>query len=309
MFGGASLTGGVQSGGGTTQLFGAGSIGGSFAIDGGRTVQNNGWLNWSSGDVALGSGDPTAAVQTGTLDNAAGATFYVTATGGRITGTAGVVENAGVIAVYAGAGEADVDAALDNTGYIQALSGTLSLNGGGSSGGFKLIAGSGAVLRFGAPQRAGTGGTFTVTGGSYFAPVTEIAGSTLNLAAAAAAAFRTSLTISAGTLKLGGAYGSAESFSLTGGTLSIGSQMAVSGVAALAGGLVTGTGGVLALAGQASLSGGVAIDGGTEVDNSGSLVWTGGALALGAGDGSLASHAGRWSMPAGRCSRSRATAA
>jgi hypothetical protein len=49
---------------------------------------------------------------------------------------------------------------------------------------------------------------------------------------------------------------------------------------------------VLALAGQASLSGGVAIDGGTEVDNSGSLVWTGGALALGAGDGSLASHAG-----------------
>ena len=109
MFGGASLTGGVQSGGGTTQLFGAGSIGGSFAIDGGRTVQNNGWLNWSSGDVALGSGDPTAAVQTGTLDNAAGATFYVTATGGRITGTAGVVENAGVMAVYAGAGEADVD--------------------------------------------------------------------------------------------------------------------------------------------------------------------------------------------------------
>jgi len=36
---------------------GTGSIGGNFAVDGGRTIENDGILDWSSGNIMLGQGD------------------------------------------------------------------------------------------------------------------------------------------------------------------------------------------------------------------------------------------------------------
>ena len=57
VFGGSALTGGVQTGPGVTVLNGTSTLGGTFALDGGRTLANDGWLNWSSGNIALGSGD------------------------------------------------------------------------------------------------------------------------------------------------------------------------------------------------------------------------------------------------------------
>lgn len=152
VFGGGALSGGAQSGTGLTELVGVSAIGSGFGIDGGRTVRNNGWLNWSSGNIALGAGDTTAATHAGTLANAAGATFYVAAANGRISnGGTGVVSNAGVIAFYAGGGRIDLDASLNNTasGYTQIQSGTLSLNGGGTSDAGHFFAAPGATLRFG----------------------------------------------------------------------------------------------------------------------------------------------------------------
>ena len=205
VFGGASLAGGVESGSGVTRLYGTSVIGGAgVALDGGRTLENDGWLNWSSGAITLGAGDASAVTQAGTLSNVSGATLFVTASGGRIAdGSGGVVENAGVMAVYAGGGEVDVDAAFDNTGYVQALSGTLSLNGGGSSNAAGLIEGSGAVLQFGTAA-SGVGGTFTVTGGFYDAAVTQVTGGTLDLSAASGVSFGTSVAVSgSGVLGLG----------------------------------------------------------------------------------------------------------
>lgn len=115
VYGGASLSAGVESGSGLTRLFGTRSIGGGFDLDGGRTVENDGFLTWSSGNIALGAGDPTALTQSGTLANASGAILYVTAAGDRLgigSDGSGVLANVGVAAFYAGDGELDIDASV-----------------------------------------------------------------------------------------------------------------------------------------------------------------------------------------------------
>ena len=144
VYGGGTLLDGVQSGTGLTRLIGTSLLGGTFALDGGRTVENDGWLDWSSGSITLGAGDASAATQSGTLSNVAGATFYITADGriGDGAAVSGVLANAGVMAVFAGAGETGIDASVANTGDIQVQSGTLSLNGGGSTDGSHLYRGS-----------------------------------------------------------------------------------------------------------------------------------------------------------------------
>ena len=298
VFGGASLTNGVESGSGTTRLYGVSSIGGApaFELDGGRTVENDGWLNWSSGDITLGAGDAAAVTQSGTLTNVAGATFFVTASGYSINNVAGgVLNNAGVMAVYAGGGEVDIDAAVTNTGYIQALSGTLSLNGGGISDAGGLVVGSGAVLQFGTAA-SGTGGTFTFTGGVYDVATTQITGGTVDLSAASGAVFGSSLAISGGgALLLGGLYTGTETLGLaddgTGGTLSDSGNFTVSSFAELGDGVLTG-GGVVVLDGYSSIVGALQLDGGGALQNDAALTWSSGSIALGSGDTGAASQAG-----------------
>lgn len=78
VFGGGSLIDGVESGSGLTRLIGTNQLG-AIELDGGRTVENDGWMTWSSGNIELGAGDASTAVQSGTISNVSGATFYVTA--------------------------------------------------------------------------------------------------------------------------------------------------------------------------------------------------------------------------------------
>jgi hypothetical protein len=297
VFGGASLAGGVQSGSGVTRLYGTSVLGGAgFSLDGGRTLENDGWLNWSSGDLTLGAGDASAVTQAGTLSNVAGATLFVTASGGRIAdASGGVVANAGVMAVYAGGGAVDVDAALDNTGYIQALSGVLSLNGGGSSDAGHLIEGSGAVLQFGTAA-SGVGGTFTVTGGFYDAAVTQVTGGTLDLSAASGASFGTSMAVSGtGVLALGSLFVEANAVSVGagggGGMLRSAGIVVVNGPAALGSGVLSGSG-TMVLEDGGAIGGALQLDGGLTLQNSGTLVWSGGSIALGSGDAAAATQAG-----------------
>jgi uncharacterized repeat protein (TIGR03803 family) len=294
VFGGASLSGGVQSGSGLTRLFGTSVIGGAgLSLDGGRTLENDGWLNWSSGNITLGAGDAAVLMQAGTLSNVAGAVLFVTASGDRIADAAGgVLNNAGVMAVYAGGGEVDVDATLANTGYIQALSGTLSLNGGGSSDAGHLIEGSGAVLQFGTSE-SGTGGTFTVTGGFYSTPVTQVTGGTLDLSAASGVSFGTAVSVSgSGELALGSLFVEANAMSVAGGgAVRSNGIVEVNGPAVLGSGVLSGTGTMVLEAGG-SIGGALQLDGGLTLQNSGVLDWTGGSIALGSGDSAAAVQAG-----------------
>lgn len=196
------------------------------------------------------------------------------------------------MAVYAGAGRVDIDAAVSGGGQIQALSGTLGLNGGGSSDGFSLIVDPSATLRFGARLGSATGGTFTLTGGSYGVGRTEIAGCTVDMSAAGAATFDTGLTLSSGMLKLGNAFGWAKAVTMTGGTLSMGVQMIADSAASLCGGLITGMGGVFSLNGTSVLQTGLSIDGGRIIQNNGAAIWNGGSYVIGGGDTTLGTHGG-----------------
>jgi hypothetical protein len=247
-------------------------------------------MNWSSGNIALGSGDASALTQTGTVTNAAGSVFYVTSDGriGTSGADSGTLNNAGVLAVFAGAGETDIDAYLNDTGGIQAQSGVLGLNGGGTGNAGNLFVASNAVVQFGTMAATGTGGTFVFDGGPYIG-TTVVNGSTLDLSAVSGVSFGASLTMSAGELLLGGNYPSAQSLVQSGGELSGTGIFSVSGSSQLSGGLETGTGRTDLQEGG-SISGPVAFDGGRSLENDGTLTWTGGSITLGGGDSTTANH-------------------
>ena len=71
------------------------------------------------------------------------------------------------MAVFAGAGETDIDAYVNDTGGIQAQSGVLGLNGGGTANAGDLYVAPNAVVQFGTMAATGTGGTFVFDGGPY----------------------------------------------------------------------------------------------------------------------------------------------
>jgi hypothetical protein len=292
VYDGASLMGGAQSGAGTTRLYGTNVLGGSFALDGGRTVENDGWMNWSSGNIALGSGDASAVSQTGTITNVAGAVFYVTADGRIGTpGTGGgTLNNTGVLAVFAGVGESDIDAYLNDTGTgsLQVQSGTLGLNGGGTANAGNLYVASNTVVQFGTMAATGTGGTFVFNGGPYTGS-TVVDGSTLDLSAVSGVSFGTSLSVSTGTLLLGGNFPSAQTFDQTGGTVSGTGYFYVGGPARLDGGLETGNGRTV-LQDGGSIGGAAQFDGGRSLENDATLTWTGGNITLGGGDSTTTDH-------------------
>jgi autotransporter passenger strand-loop-strand repeat protein len=279
VIGGASLSGGEQSGIGVTTLYGGSSIGGGFEIAGGRTLLNQQTLNWSSGGIVLGSG---------TLQN--DGVLFVTADA-AITGT-GTLDNASgaVMAVYAGNGVTSIDAYTSNGGDIQVQSGTLSLNGGGSSNASDLYVAGDAVIQFGTTA-GGDSGPFTFTGGLYTAATIEVTGGSVDFAGAAAIGFTNSLSISSGVVEFGTLSAVAGTFSQTGGTLSATGFFTVNGGAQLDGGLQTGAG-VTVLDGSSSLGSGLELDGGRILENTGTLDWSGGTLTLGGGDPSVTSHSG-----------------
>ncbi|HET8997172.1 MAG TPA: hypothetical protein VFN42_10945, partial [Acetobacteraceae bacterium] len=231
-FAGAQLSGGVQTGPGSTRLLGQSTISGT-ALDGGRTLRNDGALTWSSGDILAGGGDTAAVIHGATLSNTGVLRITAQATIGPANDGSGMVTNAGLISVQAGAGSATMKASLLNAGIVVVESGTLSLAGPVSGGGLFEIAG-GAALAFanlvGAGETLrflGGGGTLAIDQTGPFAmPVAGfVAGDVLDLTAldfAAGPSARLSggtLTVSDGThsamLSLIGSY-AASGFQLTG---------------------------------------------------------------------------------------------
>lgn len=229
---GAQISGGLQTGPGLTRLLGQSTIGG-IALDGGRTLRNDGASTWSSDDILLGGGDTAAAIHSATLSNTGVLRITADSVIGPASGGSGTVDNAGVISVQAGAGRTTMNAALVNGGIVVVGSGTLGIAGPVSGGGifeiaggaeldFASVVGAGETLRF-----LGGGGTLAIDQAGLFAmPVAGfIAGDMLDLTALDFAATPTAgfaggmLTVSDGTrsamLSLIGSY-AASGFQLTG---------------------------------------------------------------------------------------------
>lgn len=292
VYAGAQLAGGLQTGAGVTRLFGGSTLGGGLALDGGRRLENDGVASWSSGTIVLGGGDAGAAPQAGTLTNAGVLCITAAAAIGPAAGGTGVLDNAGFI-VVAGAGETDIDAVLENRGVLEVASGTLSLNGGGSSTGAQLLVSGGAELRFGASVLGGTGGVFRIDGGLYGAADTVVDGGTLDLSGASAIGPLAALSLDhAGGLALGGLAPTVGNLTLTGGALLSGAgTLTANDSVQLGDGVQTGPG-TTVLRGLASIAGVVQLDGGRTLDNEGWLTWNGGGIVLGSGDAAAANHAG-----------------
>ncbi|MBN1137788.1 MAG: DUF11 domain-containing protein, partial [Anaerolineae bacterium] len=150
------------------------------------------------------------------IDNRAGAAFDLQADASLIyvSGAACAFDNAAgaTLTKSGGGGASTISAALNNSGAVQVDSGTLSLTGGGSSGG-AFTATAGCTLRFG-------GGTHALDGAALGGDgVVELIGGTLNVDGAVSAS---SLTQTGGTLTGDGALTFSGNFNRSGGTFTAG---------------------------------------------------------------------------------------
>ena len=276
----------VEAGSGTTDLKSGGSLGGpgfapGLGLDGGRILENEGVFAWQSGFIDLGDNALGATAGGATIDNAAGAVFDAQNDSSIVTNNRGtdLFINDGTLRKSAGIGTTTIEVALDNSGAVVVDSGTLALNGGGTSSGSVAVAG-GTTLNFGIGSYAITGtiaspGTFQVSGA--------------NVSVAQDLTIAGLLSLAAGSLALGG-NATLASFNQAGGLLSGTGTVTVMGPAVLgqtgstlveAGSGTTDLkfGGTLGANGASPLLG---LDGGRVLENEGTFIWQGGQITLAA---------------------------
>jgi uncharacterized repeat protein (TIGR01451 family) len=221
-------TGGAQSGTGATNIAAGATLKlndtGGYLDQNGRTLNNAGTTDWTTG------GGYYWYMQGGAVfNNQAGATFNAQANEQLgVGGGGGTFNNLGTF-TRSGAGTSTIQVAFTNNSPTQVMSGTLNLNGGGSSSGAFQVS-AGATLQFGGGTHtlaAGSsvtgagdvtfsGGTVTVNGSYNIPGVTTVSGGTVNLDGATGVVLAT-FTQTGGTLNLGDASIS-RNFARTGGT-------------------------------------------------------------------------------------------
>ena len=134
----------VESGSGTTDLKGISTLIGNVgvALDGGRVLQNDGTLNWTSSAIYMGYNPLGTTVGSSTIVNSSGATFN-DAVAGSISNNTGtnVFNNAGTFETTFSSGTTTIGVAFNNTGTVTVGTGdALTLSGGGASTGGSLRA-------------------------------------------------------------------------------------------------------------------------------------------------------------------------
>jgi hypothetical protein len=280
--GGADFTGGWDAftGTGGTVLQGTTYDVGSLALDGGRTLENQGIFNWSGANIYLGYNPNTGAqAGGGTIRNDAGASFNIQSDSSiRIfPGTTAFV-NAGALTKSVTTGTTNIYTPFTNTGTVSVQTGTLEFDGGGTSSAGAFTVASGATLQFGGS------GTFTFTGGAYNAVgATSVVGGEADFSNVAITSFGgQGLFVSGGILELGGQSASVSSLSQSGGTIDGTGTLTLTGGASLTSSwdAFTGTG-TTVLQGTTYDSGYVALDGGRILENQGAFNWTGPQIYLG----------------------------
>ncbi|MFO1512637.1 MAG: MBG domain-containing protein [Verrucomicrobiota bacterium] len=271
---------GTISGPGTTSIGGSGVV----TINGGvtltsRTFNNAGHVSWDSGNLTAGSG--------AAINNLAGGIFDVTFDSRLNVGTApATFNNSGLLRKTSGAAIANLILPFNNTGTVQSLSGTLSLDGGGThSGSFSNA--PGAILNFGggshvlsAGSVATGAGTLATSGNAttLTASGTFDAGSALGVTAGIATLASScnvagaTLTVSGGVLNFNSA-GPVGLMNLTAGTLGGTSPINVTGALTLSGGAITNA--LVTASGGLNITGGFTLNGGKLI-NPATALWSAG---------------------------------
>ena len=241
---------GTMGGTGTTTI----PAGKALNITGGshillRPLSNAGTVAWTAGPIDSGQGT--------TLTNLAGGVFDCQVNQGLFSNQGGALarfDNAGTFRKSAGTGDTTCNWVFNNTGSLQAQSGTIRLaNGGTSTGTFNAST-----------------GTLEFVNGTHI----------LNAGAACTGAGFCRLTF--GTLTLG-ANVSVTNFAITGGTLNGTGNLTVGTVLNWSGGTMSGTGTTTIPAGKAAN-----LTGSTHIllrplSNAGTVVWTAGPIDSGQG--------------------------
>src|SRR6266852_7109390 len=271
----------------------------------GRTLTNTAGAIWDGGQYTLYLGEGAVFANQGTFDMRVDRdiSFY--------TGAPPAFNNTGAFLKSAGSGIANVaGVAFNNSGTVAVQSGTLSLNGGGSSGGSYTVDSSG-TLGFGGDHTlsgnlSGDGrvrfssGSSNLSGAYNLAGSTEVTRVTVN--------FNPGMTV----VNLG------DALNLTGGTLNLSSGVpALVGSMTLAGtGTLTGsgaltvtrpftwTGGTISGSGTLSASGGMTLSFsayygflfGRTLTNTAGAIWDGGQYTLYLGEGAVFANQGTFDM-------------
>lgn len=294
--GNLAVNGALNWASGTISGAGALSIGNSGVVTvnggvtlSGRTMSNTGHVTWNSGNLTIDTG--------AVINNLPGGIFDVAFDGRLSVGSAPAsISNSGLFRKTAGAATANLTAPFNNSGLLQALAGTLSLDGGGNHTGTisnapgttvnfgggshvlaagSLVTGAGTVAVSGNATTLSAGGTFDVTGArlnvtagvATLAPGCNVTGATLN--------------VSGGTLNFNSA-GTVAVVNLSSGTLGGSSPVTVTGPLTLGGGTITSpvvtANGGLTINGNTTLNGGKLINPVTAVWSAGSFTGANGAV-------------------------------
>lgn len=221
--GDAQLGGGLQTGDGATILTQDASIIGSTALDGGRTLENDATLTWTTGTLTVGGGDPSQSTHSAAFSNVSGAVVDIEGDVAMTTAGSGFFANAGTVVKTGGLGDSVVSVAVNNAGTVDVSSGTLTFAGAmGGAGTFILDgtatldlingAGAGSTMQFALP-----GGTLETSVQSTFASTISgfAAGDEIDAAGIGFVSGTTSVGFSGGTLTVAEG-GASAAFILTG---------------------------------------------------------------------------------------------
>ncbi|WP_304439300.1 Calx-beta domain-containing protein, partial [Anabaena sp. 4-3] len=275
-------SGGTQSGTGTTIIQGTANLSGNAKFIDTRTIETQGTVTWTGGDIYAANGAIWNNTATGVFDIQSDRSFY------HWYGNRPIFNNAGILKKTAGTGTTTIHAALNNTGLIQVQTGTLNLQGGGTSSGIFEVD-SGASLVFG-------GGTYNITGGSLTTDNLTVSSGTVTVTGATVSNLN-HLSVSNGNLTFNETVSSVNNLSITGGTLSLnGIQDSETENFTLSNGTLTGTGnltvktggtfnwsggtqsgtGTTIIQGTANLSGNAKFIDTRTIETQGTVTWTGG---------------------------------
>jgi autotransporter-associated beta strand protein len=170
---GSDWSGGTLDGTGTLTLGTGGTLAISSAVThalGARPFVNDGTVNWTGGDLTLGTGG--SLTNRGTFNAATAGTLSLAAAGAALTNEAGAVFN------KFGAGTATVAVPVTNRGTVSATGGTLAFTDTFTNANGNFALANGATLTFASALNVGTGalggaGTLTapsVTAGGVVSP-------------------------------------------------------------------------------------------------------------------------------------------
>ncbi len=244
-------SGGTQTDAGNTTIASTATltISADVQLLGGRTLQNNGTVNWTGG--IIDSGQASVIENAGTFDASGD---NVMRDGSVVVGALHV-HNTGIFRKSAGTGTTTIAVPFDNDGTVSAGAGTLSFTGGDD--------GATEIGSFG-----GTGpgivsfdtGIYGLGNGASFTGRVTITGATVNVTGNVSATSAATLTQSNGTIGGTGTLTVSGSFAWSGGTQTDAGNTTIASTATL------------------TISADVQLLGGRTLQNNGTVNWTGGII-------------------------------